>query len=266
MKWIISGSRGFLGSRLALHLINKGEQVRSIPRDLLYNYYDLKKYLESEKPDVIVHLAAWGNHSTQTDLDKIVASNIGCTTTLLQASKNVNFKAFINTSTSSVYLPRQTFYSASKQATENICHAFFQEHNKPIISIRPASITGSGEQETHLIPTLIRSCLYEEEIPFVSEPTHDFIDVRDFVSAIETIVKNISISKGKVFNISNNKSYSNEEVKNIIEKITGRKALINRVASLRSYDHLDWKIDNSELLKLGWKPKYSLEKSIRFMV
>ena len=263
MKWLISGSKGFLGSRLALHLINQGEEVRSIPRDLLYNYYELKQYLEAEKPDYIIHLAAWGNHSTQRDLDKTVASNIGCTTTLLQASEDVDYKAFINTSTSSVLLPRQTFYSASKASTEHICHAFFQEHNKPVVSIRPFSVYGIGEANHRFIPNVIRAIKVGAGFDLSPDAKHDWIYIDDFIQGVEKIVENIDLLAGLPVNIGTGLDYSNQEIIDIIERIHGEKLDYVIDKNMRSYDSKSWVADNEVLKELGWKQKVSIYEGLK---
>lgn len=262
-KWVLTGSRGFIGSRLAMNLINKGEQVRSIPRDLLYNYYELKKYLELEKPDYIIHLAAWGNHSTQQDLDKIVTSNIGCTTTLLQASKDVDYKTLVNTSTSSVTLPRQTFYSASKKATEDICHAFFQEYNKPIVSIRPYSVYGVGEANHRFIPNVIRASKVGAGFDLSPKAKHDWIYIDDFINGVEKVVENIELLKGLPINIGTGTSYSNQEIVDIIEEIHGEKLDYVIDKKMRIYDSENWVADNSVLQSIGWKQKTNIYEGLK---
>lgn len=47
---------------------------------------------------------------------------------------------------------------------------------------------------------------------------------------------------------------------------TGKKANLKMVDKMRTYDNTHWVVDNSEMLKLGWKPEVSLEESIRRMV
>lgn len=262
MKYLISGTNGFIGSSIAIHLMKKGQEVRSIPRDLLYNYFELKEYLELEKPDVIIHLAAYGNHSHQKDLDQIVSANIGCTCTLLQASKDIDYKAFINTSTSSVHLPRQTFYSASKKATEEICKAFSQEYKKNIISVRPFSVYGPGEADFRFIPTVIRSIKNGEEFSLAPNPTHDWIYIEDFISGVLTVVEHAGVLYEKSIDIGTGISYTNRQVVEEIEKISGEKAEYNTGVS-KNYDSREWVCKDESLRSLGWKPKYTLSEGLR---
>ena len=96
---------------------------------------------------------------------------------------------------------------------------------------RPSSITGVGEQSIHLIPTLIRSCLFQEPIPFVGEYMHDYIDVKDVCSALEILVE--SNRKGEIFNVGSGVQYSNQQVRDMIEEICKKKAKIRSIVGLK---------------------------------
>ena len=215
---------------------------------------------------MIVHCAPYGNMAHHTDEDAILQANIIALHNLLQASKRLPYKAFINISSSSVLLHHETLYSATKKGGEALCKWMADEYGKPIVSLRPSSITGKGEQETHLIPRLIQSCLTGEKMQFVPKATHDFIDVRDVVHAILFLSNKADKYKGRSFNVSNGFTHSNEKVKEIVEKLTGKKANTEKVEALRSYDTKNWEVDNSPLKSIGWKPKFTLEESIQFML
>ena len=53
---------------------------------------------------------------------------------------------------------------------------------------------------------------------FVKSPTR-FLAVDDYVKAIIKMAKNAKKPKGKTLNVSMGKSLSNEEIKNIVEKM-----------------------------------------------
>lgn len=204
--------------------------------------------------DVVFNLASYGNMSYQQDRDEIFKANI----TNLYALLNGKWKKFINFSTSSVLLPTQTMYSATKAAGEQLV-SFYKG-----INVRPSTIIGKGEQKEHLIPTLINSCLTGESMPFVPEPTHDFIDIEDVIEGTLKVLENGE--EGMSYNISNNNKWSNQDVKYIVEFKTGRKANTYNVGTLRKYDTFDWRINNYDTMLLGWKPKKPLEQSIEEMI
>ena len=260
MKCLISGSTGFIGSNLVRTLEQLGHTVVPIYNEKLLSRDYLAGFMKEVKPDYIFHLAAYGNMATHLDMDKMYEANVIKTFNLLVVSQSFDSKAFINFSTSSVLLPNQTFYSRTKRASELLIEQF-----PNTVSARPSTVIGIGEQKEHLIPKLIRSCLYQEEMPFIGEPTHDFISVNDLIRALLKIVDNMGLSE-KQMNISTGKILSNQQILEIVEKLTGKKANIKYVENLRSYDTPEWKVDNTDILNLGWKPQESIEQTIASMI
>jgi len=137
---------------------------------------------------------------------------------------------------------------------------------KPICIVRPGSVIGTNEQPQHLIPKLIDSCLHHSRMDFVKEPTHDFVDVRDVVDAMLLIAENAKAHPGQTFEVARGKAVSNKEVLDLVEKTTKGRANLHNVESLRPYDNTDWKLDNSAIKELGWRPQYTLRQTIKEMV
>ena len=216
--------------------------------------------------DVVVDCAAYGNRYDQKDEGEIYTANVMRLASMLRCVNKYQYRAFIVTSTSSVLLPHQTFYSASKKAAEEMALIWARDNNKPIAAVRPASITGPGEQEEHLIPKLIRAAYTGEEIPFVPEPTHDFIHIDDYVNGVICVIDNIEKAKGKAYNVSSGVSVSNETVLDLVRHATGRSIRTRTIENMRPYDTPDWVVDNSDLRALGWQPKHSLYDTIKQMV
>jgi nucleoside-diphosphate-sugar epimerase len=136
-------------------------------------------------------------------------------------------------------------------------------NNVPICIIRPFSVTGVGEQKEHLIPTLIRAALYGEKMDFVKEPVHDFIDVQDVARGMV----NLAINQARgIFELGTGKGTSNQEVLELVEKITKKHINAHPVSSMRPYDNAGWVSTNFKSRSYGWLPKKSLEDSIKEMV
>jgi nucleoside-diphosphate-sugar epimerase len=68
------------------------------------------------------------------------------------------------------------------------------------------------------------------------------------------------------FEVGSGLSYTNRQVKEIVEGITGKKANIVQVPSMRSYDNENWVSTNLRIRSTGWLPKKTLEQSIAEMV
>lgn len=252
----LTGSSGFLGQ----HLVKKLGQVTAIPHDKIST-------VKLEPFDNFFCLSTFGNLADQDDgregSAKIVKANVIDLCHILDEAVRHKFKSFVFMSTSSVKLQIQTTYSRTKKAAEEILLAYREKFRLPIIICRPFSIVGVGEQSQHLIPTLIRSCMKGERMNFVKEPRHDCIDVSDVVDGILNLSEH---GAGGIFELGSGKSYSNQEVLEIVEKVTGKKANINIVPSMRSYDTDRWVSTNFRSRSFGWLPKKTLEVSITEMV
>ena len=230
-------------------------------RKQLPSYLDLPRNWDfAPQADNIVYLAGYGNYHDQVGIEEIYKANLTEPIRLLNQMSDLH--SFIYVSTSSVLLPTQTFYSLSKKAMEDLVSVWAKKYHAPVACVRPSSVTGVGEQSQHLIPTLIRSCLYGEKMSFVAEPTHDFIDVFDFVQGLLYVSNNINRFKGKSVNISFGKSYSNQEVLGLVQEATKKKATIKVVESMRGYDTVDWWVDDD----LPFIPKKTLRQIISEMV
>lgn len=249
----ITGATGFLGT----HLTKKLDSSICIPHSKISS-------IKLEAFDHFYFLSTFGNLiEQQEETDKIVKANILDLCHILNQVIKYKFKSFVFISTSSVKLRIQTMYSRTKKAAEEILLAYKEKYQIPICIIRPYSITGVGEQSTHLIPNLIRSCMTGEKIDFVAEPRHDFIDVEDVVEGILNLAK---YETGGIYEVGSGKSYSNQEVLELVEKVTGKKANINKVSNLRAYDTQQWVSQNFRARSFGWLPRIPLEESIKNMV
>jgi len=271
---LVTGASGFIGQHLVQRLLEQNIRTGFIPRALLSSPNELKEFLISINPNYIFHLAAYGNHSNQYDFNDIVASNVIKTALLLDCSKSINYEAFINFGSSSEYgkkdlpmseddrLEPNTFYGATKAASTLLSRAFAEQYAKPIVTVRPFSVYGEGEAEFRFIPTMIKGLLNMEHLPVVFEPKHDWIYVQDFIDGILRVTKNADRLKGKAINIGTGVQYSNLEVVNILEKITGKTIEFDPFNNPRNYDNDNWVADNRRLRLLGWTAKHTLTQGL----
>jgi nucleoside-diphosphate-sugar epimerase len=197
--------------------------------------------------------------STHSDDYAIIKANTYDVVDTIEKVKDLSFKSFIYMSTSSVKLKTQTMYSRSKAAAELILLSYIEKYKLPISVVRPFSITGVGEQKEHLIPTLLRAAKSGEPVPFVPSPAHDFIDIDDIVSGLNTLA---AFHARGIFELGSGVSHTNKEVLDIVEDITGKKVHVTYVPSLRAYDSDRWVSTNFRVRGFGWAPKKSLQQSI----
>ena len=270
----VSGASGFIGSHLVKILQANNIEVFSLKRDDLNNPVNLEVFMKDFKPDYIFHLASYGNHYDQKDEDETLTANVIKTYFMLKACKNLDFKAFVNFSSSSVYgtksspmkedqfLGTDTFYGCTKVAGEYLVRAFAKKYKKPYINVRPFSVYGEGEKDNRFIPTVIKSLLERKTIKLAEEPVHDWIYVNDFLIALLKIIEHSKDFAGESINIGTGTQYSNKQVVDILEKILDNKVKIKKVKFLRNYDSDMWVADTMKLKLLGWSPQFTLEQGL----
>ena len=249
-RCLVTGSHGFLGAHLVVslehqgHTVFKGDREGNCPPNI----------------DIIYDLASFGNLYDQQDPLEINRANVERLYHLLENAQG--YKSFIVTSSNSVKLPVLSQYAETKLKAEFMAESY-RNTGLPISVVRPFTVVGVNEPKQHLIPALIRSCLYGEEIPFVPNPVHDFIAVEDVVEAYITVAE-----KGTdfLYEAGRGDSYSNAEIKQMVEQVTGRQAHVKIVDSMRPYDTDKWQADNQSLLDLGWRPRVSIWQTITEMV
>ena len=244
----ISGSHGFIGSHLLERLPDSIKLGRDgvIPSGL----------------DVIFDCAAFGNMAGHTgDRSEIYNANLF---RVIKEFQTIESEKYIYISSSSVMLPVQTDYSNSKKLAEEFLQ-FQAENDYRIAIVRPGTVIGRGDSPEHLLPKLIDSCINGTKIPFIEEPTHDYIDIEDFVDALLTI-KDRAQFHGEIYEVGNGRAVTNLEVKGIVEEVTGKRANTYKVESFRSYDVPNWKLNTERIFSLGWSAKRSIEDTVRSMV
>jgi nucleoside-diphosphate-sugar epimerase len=161
----VTGSSGFIGSHLCKRFPKRN--MLRIPHETLKSIPKIKELAESHPPTAIYHFAAYGNMAHQQDVFQMMESNVIYLFNLLWATKDIDYKTFINCSTSSVYgdkkhamhetnsLDGTDPYSITKQIGELLVRAFVNKYDKPIVNIRPFSVYGEGEADYRLFQ---RSC------------------------------------------------------------------------------------------------------------
>ena len=252
MKVLISGKNGFIGSQLARHLELLRMEVIGLMRELLAQTEALKAYIDDVKPDYIFHLGAYGNMASQTGEQEIFQANVVNTWNLLSATKDTPYKLFINFGSSSEYgkktspmterdLPEtETFYGASKVAGTYLARAFAKQFNKPIVTVRPFSVYGPREADFRFIPTVIRSLITGQEMNLDPLPVHDWIYIDDLIFFVTNLMSFSKDLHGDAVNIGSGKCYSNAEVVEMLENISGRKATLKIVEKPMRSDSGTW--------------------------
>ena len=224
MKVLITGGAGFVGTNLALDLLESDHDVKiiddlstglkeNIPVEAEFinqSLTDINQVKEAIKDcEVVVHLGARGS-VPRSIKNPIATHDVNSTGTLnvLEAARQ-NGSHYIFSSSSSVYgsnktLPKNeemilrpmTPYAASKLSGEALSLAYAKSYDLPVSVFRFFNIFGPWQRPDHeyaaVLPKWINKCLQGEEIEIFGdgEQTRDFTYVGTVVKIISRCISN----------------------------------------------------------------------------
>jgi nucleoside-diphosphate-sugar epimerase len=215
VRALVTGAGGFLGANLVEHLTRAGHEVLALARPggsswrlqeiatpartLKLDLRDsdaIERAVAKNKPDWIFHLAAHGAYSWQSELERMIAVNIGATAALLAAARKAGVQAFVNAGSSSEYglkarAPREdewlqpnSHYAVTKAAGTHLT-ALAATQGLPAVTLRLYSIYGPWEDPGRLIPALVREATRGALPPLAGPQTaRDFVYVEDCCAAL----------------------------------------------------------------------------------
>ncbi|MEW6063418.1 MAG: GDP-mannose 4,6-dehydratase [Nanoarchaeota archaeon] len=302
MKVLVTGGAGFIGSNLVEKLLNDKHKVVVIDdfslgkkgnldfakgnKNLIIHQKsicdkDIKKYLKGI--EVVFHVAALPRvqYSIKFPLETHKV-NVNGTLNLLLASKKMNVKKFIFSSSSSIYgdqdkLPlAETMkpnpispYALHKLIGEYYCKLFYDLYGLKTISLRYFNVFGPRQDPLGdyalLIPRFI-DLINKNIRPTINgdgEQTRDFTYVQDVVEAniSATSIKNKNVF-GDTFNIGTGKNFSVNEVTSHIKNLLNK-----NVEPIYGPSVIEPKNTLADITKakklLGWQPKYKFEDGLK---
>jgi nucleoside-diphosphate-sugar epimerase len=295
---IITGATGFVGASLARRLLLDGQEVHLLVRPLhsswrideiraevrlhevaLKDAEALTETVGRIRPDWVFHLATHGAYASQTDLHRMVETNITGTINLVEACLRAGFESFVNTGSSSEYgfkdhapaedeaLEPNSHYAVTKASATLFCRYSARAHQAHIPTLRLYSVYGPYEEPTRLVPRLVTRGLRGELPPLVSpEVARDYVYVDDVTeSYLLAAEKREGEDYGPIYNVGTGVQTSLREA---VE--TARRVLSIRAAPqwatmpARQWDTQVWVADNRKIKEaLGWQPRYGFEQGFR---
>ncbi|NFO02536.1 SDR family NAD(P)-dependent oxidoreductase [Clostridium botulinum] len=304
-KVLVTGADGFIGSHLCELLLENGYDVRAF---VYYNSFNSWGWLDSldknkkSKIDIfsgdirdpngvreamkgideVFHLAAliaipFSYHSP----DSYVDTNIKGTLNVLQASRELNTKRILITSTSEVYgtakyvpidenhpFQGQSPYSATKIGADRIAESFYRSFDLPLTIVRPFNTYGPRQSARAVIPTIITQLLCgEKQIKLGSlTPTRDFNYVKDTANGFFEISKSEK-TIGEEINIATSKEISIKDLASeIISQINKDATIICDEERLRpEKSEVNRLLGSNEKIKklTNWEPKFTFAEGIK---
>tara|TARA_B100000287_G_scaffold186800_1_gene176665 strand:- start:277 stop:1041 length:765 start_codon:yes stop_codon:yes gene_type:complete len=245
MNVAITGSRGLIGSHLKKKLLENDMNVTEW--DLRTDPPTSAKDFEPRGIDYAVHLAAYANvRQSIEDPQKYWKNNVELTKSI-QKICHYNNIPLMYASSSCIHKWWLSPYGTTKKVNE--ATAFDKQ-----VALRFTTVYGEGARDTMFIPKLL-----EHKVEYVTEHIRDFIHVDDVVNAICRLLEDMH-PQGKTllpaYDIGTGKGHRPRD----LAELAGHPDLPVKKGEPCEAD--DNTADNSELLKLGWKPKIDVQDYI----
>ncbi len=297
---LVTGATGFVGANLARRLLHDGHEVHLFVRQD-YNPWRIEairshvpvhevelgdeealaRLVGGIQPDWVFHLAAYGAYSQQTDLYRMVHTNVLGTMNLVSACLKTGFEAFVNTGSSSEYgfkdhapsetewLEPNSHYAVTKASATLFSRYTARSRRVHLPTLRLYSVYGPYEAPARLIPTLIVRGMNGELPPLVNpDIARDYVYVEDVIEAYLLAASRPGQEPGSVYNVGTGVQTSLREVVEVARRAL-QVAAEPQWGSMpnRLWDTNVWVSDNRKIQAgLGWRPRHTFEQGFRLTV
>ena len=271
MNILLTGSEGFIGSRIKYFLQKEGYTVIPFDKttgDDILNYNNL--FEKISHADFVIHVAAQANLYEMENITKGLEGvdiNTQGTNYIAHVCSRLN-KKLIYASTVCVYGNQKTptneksqanpsdLYAFSKYAGEVLIKGYNKNFNLNYIILRLATTYGSNMRSALGMHIFFTQSLKNADITVHGNgrQTRTLTHVDDIARSFILAIKNFETAKNNTFNITSSDKISALKMAKDIKKLTKSKS---RIASIPQRKNQTFKenISNKKAIKLlGWKP------------
>jgi GDP-4-dehydro-6-deoxy-D-mannose reductase len=287
VRSLITGGRGFVGTWLADHLRELGDEVVAIDREVeITDPTALLGAMSTAAPDAVYHLAALTHvgQSWEEPLQVLEVNIMGTAAVLAAARQCGTDPRVLVTSSAEVYgavtdpglLPLSetsptaplTPYAASKLAAEAVVDQAYLGHGQHVITVRPFNHIGPGQTPNFAVPALAKRIVEADRRGSPTIPVgnlsarRDFTDARDVVRAYRLLVE--AGRPGEVYNVCSGRDVSIREIADGLLKLAGTTLEFETDPTLvRPVEVPVLRGDPTRLVDAtGWKPEVPLDQTL----
>ena len=263
-----------------LEILKKHSEFTFYKEDIR-NYKELKKIFDKEKPDKVVHIAARaGVRPSIKDPLLYQDVNVRGTLNLLDLAKDYKVKSFVFASSSSIYGNNKKIpfsetdnvdnpispYAATKKAAELLCHTYHHLYNMKITCLRFFTVYGPRGRPDMAPYKFTKLIIEGKPIPRFGDGTtkRDYTYISDIVKGVVAAIdKELDF---EIINLGNNKPVVLNEFIRVIEKATGKKAIIKEMPTQPGDVNITYADISKAQKLLGYKPETSIEQGMKKFV
>jgi len=273
MKILLTGSAGFIGSRLRQKLIDLDYDVLDI--DLVWNVdirnkYEMEYLFETEHFDTVIHTAALaGVRRSELYPEDYISTNIMGTKNLIDLSEKYGVTHFINFSSSSVYgadtkdglkedavKNPKSIYGMTKLMAEQIV----ERSSIKTTTIRPFTVYGENGRGDLVIKKWCNQIKQGKPITFYGDG-HTGRGYTYIGDLVDGVIKVLEHSKGGTYNLGGSQFVTLNELVDIFDEVYGDFKIHDK--PIPKGDNQYNFADTSKALKdLGWKPTTDFKKQL----
>lgn len=292
-KIYIAGHKGMVGSAIWRILFQKGytNLIGKSSKELdLRNQEAVKKFIETEKPAVIIDAAAKvggilanNNYPYQFIMENMLIQN-----NLIDSAMQADIDKFIFLGSSCIYPklapqplkeeylltdtlePTNEWYAIAKITGVKACEAIRKQFGKDYVSLMPTNLYGTHDNfdlnSSHVLPAMIRK-FHEAKVNNHAAvtlwgsgtPMREFLFVDDMAQSVVFALENKL--PDYLYNVGTGEDLTIKELAQTIQKIIGHQGEI--IWDSTKPDGTPRKLmDVSKMHDLGWKHQVNLEEGI----
>lgn len=290
MKVFLTGATGFIGSQLVKRLLGDNHEVAILVREhsdlsVLHDalpkisvhihdgsYLSLHAALAQTQPDVVCHVASLflAQHQPE-DVTRLIESNLGMPTQLLEAMQQLGLRRLINTGTSwqhfedAAYNP-VNLYAATKQAFESLLAYYVSAHGFQAITLKLFDTYGPGDTRAKLFSLLRKTARSGVKLRMSpGEQLLDLVYIDDVLDAYLLAMHRLpSIGAAEYYAVSNPERLTLKDLVQVYGAVVGKDLQIEW-GGLPYRPRETMQPCTHQPRLPGWQPHISLQQGIARM-